>query len=318
MLVRERDMAVSTRTFLVLVACTLAAQSACQSQVAQHSDSMDRAFSTRSGKSAQVCVRPAGDRSCHRLTSRTGAWQDAAVISPDGRLVAYSVSDDPLTRSEIWVSQLNGSGAHRVSGSDEDALMPAFGADAHTLLYLTSASFSHSSPIAASRRHKFDVERVTLDDSGAANGPATQLTNQELFDVSSLAVSPDGKNFLLTLYRYPIGSVIEEYDIAAPQQIRKTFQPHVKGEPSQPVFGAAAYLHDGLDIVFTAASEGEMFDYNVYELNGVTGKQMGALSQGKGMLESVQVDRDDAIFFVRDGHRFKLDPKTHAMSEESF
>jgi dipeptidyl aminopeptidase/acylaminoacyl peptidase len=316
MLVRVREIAMPTKAFLVLVACTLA-PSACQSQVAQHSDSMARAFSTRSEQSAQVCVRPAGDPSCHRLMSRTSAWQDAAVISPDGRLVAYSVSDEPLTRSEIWVSQLNGSNAHRVSGPDEDALMPAFGADTHTLLYLTSASFGHSSPIAASRRHKFDVERVTLNDSGAANGPPTQLTKQELYDVSSLAVSPDGKDFLLTVYRYPIGAVIEEYAIAAPEKIRMTYQPHVPGEPSMgPQFGQAAFLSDGLEIVFTAATEGGMYDYNVYEMSGVTGGTLVALTHGKGMLESLTVDRDDAIFFVRDGHHFKLDPKTHAMSEE--
>jgi len=316
MLVRLRDMAMSTRAFLVLVACTLA-PSACQSQVAQHSDSMARAFSTRSGKSSQVCVRPAGDPSCHRLTSRTSAWQDAAVISPDGRLVAYSVSDDPLTRSEIWVSQLDGSRAHRVSGPDEDALMPAFGADKYTLFYMKSGSFGHSSPIAASRRHKFDVERVTLNDSGAANGPPTQLTKQELYDVGSLALSPDGKSFLLTVGRYPIGAVIEEYDVIAPEKIRKTYQPHVTGEPSMGAqFGQAAYLNDGLGIVFTAATAGDMYDYNVYEMSGVTGANLVALTHGKGMLESLTVDRDDAIFFVRDGHHFKLDPKTHTMSEE--
>jgi hypothetical protein len=271
------------------------------------------------GKTAQICVRPAGDHACHRLTSRNTGWESGGVISPDGKYVAYSSADGPLTKSEIWVSGIDGRGAHRVSGSDEDALMPAFGADRHTLFYAKSGEFGHSSPIASSRRHKFDIMKVALDENAAVVGASQQLTNQELYDLGSLAISPDGKSFLLSVYRYPAGAMIEEYDIATPLQIKRTFQPHVTGEPpAGAVFGEAAYAHGGLDIVFTAASEGAMFDYNVYQVSDVTGANLVALTNGKGMLESFAADRDGTIFFVRDGQRYKLDPGTRAMSKEAF
>ena len=241
------------------------------------------------------------------------------MLSPDGKLVAYSAGDAPLTKSAIWVSRLDGGGARRVSGANEDALMPAFGADGHTLFYMQSAAFGHASPIASSRRHKFDVMSVSLNDSGAASGQPVQLTHQELYDVSSIAISPDGKRFLLCLSRYPIGSVIEEYDIDKPLQIKATYQPHVTGEVSSgSIFGGAAYVHDGLDIVFTAATGGFEFDYNVYQFSAVTGGDIVALTHGQGMLESFNVDRDGSIHFMRDGHGYRLDPQTRAMSDDDF
>ncbi|MBK5187373.1 MAG: hypothetical protein JJD97_03960 [Gemmatimonadaceae bacterium] len=206
-----------------------------------------------------------------------------------------------------------------MSGSEEDGLMPAFGSDGHTLFYLKSGAFGHASPIAASRRHKFDVMKVSLDDNGAANGAPVQLTRQELYDVSSLAISPDGKDFLLTLSRYPIGSVIEEYDVDSPLRIKATFQPHVPGEVSGgATFGQAAYVHDGMDIVFTAATGGFEYDYNVFQVSAVTGDHIVALTHGHGMLETMSVDRDGTIYFTREGHRYRLDAQTRALSDEAF
>src|SRR5450432_779355 len=91
----------------VAVSCLLLAGN-CRSQNPSSPDKSPRIFSIVSGKSAHVCVRPVGDRACHRLTTRDGGWETGGVISPDGELVAYSSGDTPLTRSEIWVSRLDG------------------------------------------------------------------------------------------------------------------------------------------------------------------------------------------------------------------
>ncbi len=211
---------------LPLVAGSLALAGNCRSQSSAPPDTSPRIYSIASGKSVHICVRPVGDRACHRLTTRDGGWEAGGVISPDGKLVAYSAADAPLTTSEIWVSRLDGGGARRVSGTGEDALMPAFGADMHTMLYMRSAAFGHASSIASSRRHKFDVMSVSLDENGAPSGSPVQLTHQELYDVRSVATSPDGKRFLLCLSRYPIGSVIEAYDTDNQLQIEATYQPH--------------------------------------------------------------------------------------------
>lgn len=279
-------------------------------------DTTTHIFALIADKTSLIYIRPPGG-SAHRLTARTSGWEGAGVLSRDGSLVAYSSADAPLTRSEIWIARPDGSNAKRVSGADEDAIMPAFGADNHTLFYVRSGAFGHASPIAASRRHKFDVMKVTLDGTGSAVGAPVQLTNQELYDVSSLSISPDGRQFLLCLSRYPIGSVIEEYDVDQPLRIKATFQPHVAGETSSgAIFGGAAYVHDGMDIVFTAASGGFEFDYNVYQISAVTGSHLLALTHGQGAINAMTVDRDGTIFFVRDGHSFALDPNTRALRED--
>ena len=148
--------------------------SACSGQ-SPASDSATRVFSVVNGAKSRICVRPAGDAACHPLTSHSDGWASGGVISPDGKYVAYSSASGPLTKSEVWVSGIDGRGAHRVSGSNEDALMPAFGADRHTLFYARSGAFGHASPIASSRRHQFNVVMVAIDDNGAASGAPNSL-----------------------------------------------------------------------------------------------------------------------------------------------
>ncbi|HLB09694.1 MAG TPA: WD40 repeat domain-containing protein [Gemmatimonadaceae bacterium] len=264
-------------------------------------------------------MRPAADSVCHPLITRDRGWETGGVINSDGKLLAYAVATAPLTKSEIWVSHLDGSGAQRVSGVDEDALLPAFGGDTHTVYYLKSTRLGHSSPIASERRHNFDVMSVSLDDTGAPKAQPVQLTRQQMYDVSSLAISADGKRFLLSVNRYPKGSVLEEYDVDKPQHVRATFQPHVKGEVSNgPIFGEAAYARNGQDLVFIAATGGFDFNYNIYELSATTGGDIVQLTQGEGIIESFAVDRDGTVFFRRAGHDYRIDPQTHAVSKEAF
>jgi hypothetical protein len=160
---------------------------------------------------------------------------------------------------------------------------------------------------------------VSLDDSGAPKAQPVQLTQQQMYDVSSLAISPDGKRFLLSVNRYPKGSVLEEYDVDKPQHVRATYQPHVKGEVSNgPIFGEAAYARNGQDLVFVAATGGFDFNYNIYQVSATSGGDILQLTQGEGIIESFAVDRDGTVFFRRSGHGYRIDPLTHAVSKEAF
>jgi predicted regulator of Ras-like GTPase activity (Roadblock/LC7/MglB family) len=318
----------SVRFAAIVSILSLLAAAGCRGQAAVARDSSaakatlasssPRVFASMMGKSSLLYVTPAGGGAPHRLTSRTSGWESAAVISADGSVVAYDVAEGPTTKSEVWIAKLDGSNAHRVSGAEEDALVPALTSDNRTVFYLTSGAFGHASPIAASRRHQFDVRKVAIDASAAtSNNPSEQLTHQELYDVSSLSVSPDGKRFLICTYRYPMGSVIEEYEVDSPLRIHASYQPHVSGEVSSgPQFGEAAYVHDGQDIVFTAASGGFEYDYNVYQISVMDDKHPLALTHDKGVINAFAVDPDGTIFISRDGHSYLLDPKTRALREE--
>ena len=269
------------------------------------------------GDSSLVYVQGPGEKSPHRLTTRTNAWETHPVLSPDGVAVAYALGDGPAAKSEVWLSRVDGSHAHRVSGPDEDAMMPAFGADSRKLFYVKSGFFGHHSNIAQPGKHDFDVEALVVDlDGPVASAVPTELTHQRYYDLLSLSVSPDGKHFLLSVFEYPIGWMIEEFEVENPLRIWKMFQPHVPSEPKTGVFfGQAGYVHDAMDIVFTAASQGQgdKFDYNVYQMSDVTGSELVQLTHRTGMIDEMIASKDGMIIFSADGKRYGLDPQTKSV-----
>jgi hypothetical protein len=71
-----------------------------------------------------------------------------------------------------------------------------------------------------------------------------------------------------------------------------------------------------MDIVFTAATEGPgggTFDYNVYQMSGVTGGKLIQLTHHSGMIDKMTAGRDGTIFFSSGGQRYCLDPQTRAL-----
>jgi hypothetical protein len=100
----------------------------------------------------------------------------------------------------------------------------------------------HFSPIARPRRHEFDVVKAVVSGDGPiAGATAAELTQQHFFDLRSLSVSADGERFLVSTSGYPIGELIEEFDIAKPLQVKRILQPHVRGEPATgAAYGQAA------------------------------------------------------------------------------
>jgi dipeptidyl aminopeptidase/acylaminoacyl peptidase len=276
-------------------------------------------FSVPSAKTSFVFIQT-GSTGPHRLTTRTTGWETDGVISPKGDAVAYAVADGPEDKSEVWVSRIDGTHAHRVSEADDDASNPAFGPDGKWLLYAKSNFYGHYSPIARSRKHKYDVVKVAVDpEDRVAGAVPVQLTQQEFFDLRSLAVSADGERFLVSTTGYPIGSLFLEFEIAKPLAIKRIFQPHVPSEPRMgPAFGPALYTNDGAGIVFSAASEGKdgKYNYNVYQMSAVTAADLNQLTQRSGMIDEISVGADGTVYFSEGIQRYALDPKTRQLKQE--
>lgn len=281
----ERKVVLIRGILIIGLLCVVGVGAGCRSQttqppnpeekpIANHTSSIQLYTANNDGES-RIYVQSPGAGSAHRLTNRTNGWETFPALSRSGNVVAYALSDGAAAKSEVWVSRIDGSHAHRVSAPEEDAFMPAFGIDERTLFYVISRFTGHYSPIARPRRHDFDIVKVIIDPDGPVAGAvSTELTQQHFFDLRSLSVSPDGERFLLSTSGYPIGSLIEEFDIAKPLQIKRIFQPHVPNEPSLGAsFGEASYVGDGMQIIFTAASEGKdgTYNYCVYQMSDVTG-----------------------------------------------
>lgn len=315
------------RHLVVGLFCVVGVFAGCHSQTAHPSTSEETPIASSSSSAqlyaasndgeSKIYVQPPRARSAHRLTNRTSGWEAFPALSRSGAVVAYSLSDGPEGKSEVWVSRIDGSHAHRVSAPEEDAFMPAFGADERTLLYAKSRFTGHYSPIARPRRHEFDIMKVIVDPDSLAPGAAPiELTQQHFFDLRSLSVSLDGERFLVSTSGYPIGSLIEEFDISKPLQIKGIFQPHVPSEPSTGAsFGQAAYVGDGMQIVFTAATEGKdgNYDYSVYQMSDVTGGDLVTLAQHSGMIDDLTVGNDGTIFISVGGKRYSVDTQAHVL-----
>ena len=265
-------------------------------------------------------VRDAGPgRPRSRLTSSQSGIESEASFSHDGKLVIYSYASSPSSGSTVWVIGADGSNPHPVTDADQDALHPAFSPDDKAIFYAASSWTAHHSPIAAPRRHEWNVYLRALD-STSTMAPQ-QLTNESFYELNSLDVVADGirpgkTKILLSTSAYPIGNLFEEIIPGAPEG-KKIFQPRVPNTPTTvgPSFGEARFTDGGMIIVFLAASEppgGGNYDYNVYSMSDVTGGDLKQITHVSGMTTELHIVPPDKVSFVNAGavHTATITPAT--------
>jgi Tol biopolymer transport system component len=256
-----------------------------------------------------------------RLTSATEGIESEASFSHDGKLVTYSFARSPNSKSEVWVVGADGNSPHKVTGDDEDALHPAFSPDDSKVFYAVSSFTGNHSPIVRPARHDWDVFSVPVQLNGKiAGATCTRVTHASFYDLRSLDVTADGVNLggtklLISTTGYPIGALLEEFVVGASGR-DKIFQPHVQGESSVgPSYGEARFIHDGMDILFLAATDkaSGTYDYNVYSMSDVTGAEIKQLTHLKGMTTELRILPDGKATFVNDGAVHVLDISTQAV-----
>ena len=110
-------------------------------------------------------------------------------VSPDGKLVAFSVSVTDLEanrrRSDIYVSTLDGSSVRRMTSNPASDTQPRWSPDGKSLFFISS------------RVDSPQVWRLSLE-----GGEAEQVTKLPL-GVDALKVSPDGKALLFSMAVFP-------------------------------------------------------------------------------------------------------------------
>jgi len=244
-------------------------------------------FSKREGNSCFLYRVEIEGKKATRLTDRKSGCESDPSFSHDGKKVTYSLSASGKQGSSLWVTNLDGTDDHAVLAKAEDDFAPVFSKDDRKLYFLRSGRFGNSSPFVRPARHDIDIFTVSLESSEVSH-----LTQQHLYAVKSLSLSPDGETLLISTSRYPIGDLIEEYKIARPTGPHGVHQPHVSGEPSPgPALGDAFYSSDGMEILFLGASNasGGNYDYNVYRMSAVTGSDLQQITTLKGMADNLRV-----------------------------
>jgi hypothetical protein len=170
-------------------------------------------------------------------------------------------------------------------------------------------------------RHDWGVFSVPVQSGAVPVGAGpTQITHTSFYDLKSLdvaadEVNPRGTKLLISTSGYPIGDLLEQFTGGALGK-DKIFQPHVPGESSVgPSFGEARFIHDGMDVLFLAATDtsGGNYDYNVYSMSDVTGSDIKQLTHLKGMTTELRVLPDGKVTFVNGGVAYVLDVSTRTV-----
>jgi hypothetical protein len=275
-------------------------------------------FSRANGNSSFLYRKDSTSGKDVRLTSASEGIESEASFSHDGKLVVYSFAKSADSKSGVWVVGVDGRSPHMVTGDDEDALHPAFSPDDSRVFYAASSFTGNHSPIVRPARHDWDVFSIPVQPDGKiAGASSTPVTHASFYDLQSLDVAADGVNpggtkLLISTSGYPIGALLEEFIVGAKGR-DKIFQPHVQGESSTgPSYGEARFIHDGMDILFLAATDtlGGNYDYNVYSMSDVTGSEIKQLTHLKGMTTDLNVLPDRRVSFVNGGVIHVLDMST--------
>jgi hypothetical protein len=271
-----------------------------------------------SGNSSFLYRKDQTSGSSERLTTAVNGTESEASFSHDGKLVVCSFAYAPDSKSAVWVVGIDGSNPHAITGEEQDALHPVFSPDDSKVFYAASRFTGHYSPVVRPFRHDWDVFSIPVQASGAIAGSApAQITHESFYDMRSLDatsddINPGGTRLLISTTGYPIGALIREITWSSSGK-NKIFQSHVPGESSAgPSYGEARYVHNGMDVLFLAATDtnGGNYDYNVYSMSGVTGSEIKQLTHLKGMTTGLKVLPGGKATFVNDGVTYLLDTST--------
>lgn len=107
------------------------------------------------------------------------------AVSPDGRWVAFTVSDVDLAangrRTDVWLAAVDGSGARRLTTAPENDGNPAWSPDGASVYFLSKRSGAAQ------------VWRIAI-----GGGEAEQVTRLPL-DVGGFRPFPDGQRLIVAL-----------------------------------------------------------------------------------------------------------------------
>jgi hypothetical protein len=275
-------------------------------------------LSKRNGNSSFLYRKDLASGKTERITSAGRGIESEASFSHNGELVVYSFAESPDSKSSVWVVGVDGSNPHLITAKDEDAVHPVFSPNDAEVFYATSRFIGNYSPIVRPARHDWDVFSVPLQTNATINNSSrTQITHESFYDLRSLDVVDDplnkgGAKLLISTSGYPIGDLIEEYNLGASGR-NKIFQPHVPGESSVgPSYGEARFNNNGMDILFLGATDtsGGNYDYNVYSMSDVTGGELKQLTHLKGMSLGLNALPGGKATFVKGGTTYLLDIST--------
>lgn len=127
-----------------------------------------------------------------------GASYINPVFSPDGKSVAFikqwEEDEEPL--GEAMLVNMENKNTEALTHEGNHVTDVAFSPNGKELYMLQSAVYENYSPIASEHPHGFDVYQLDI-----ATKELEQITNEDAYEMSDIAVTPDGKQVMYHSYR---------------------------------------------------------------------------------------------------------------------
>src|SRR5690625_4679470 len=119
------------------------------------------------------------------------------AFSPDGNTIVFikQWQEDDQPYGELMLMDLATNETSVLTSGDNLITEAVFSPDGASLYYLQAGVFQNYSDIASERPHDFDIYRMDLN-----KDETEQITNKDAYDMSSLAVTPDGEELMYKGY----------------------------------------------------------------------------------------------------------------------
>jgi TolB protein len=198
------------------------------------------------------------------------------AFSPDGDMIVFikQWQEEEQPYGELMLMGA-ASGEKRALTSGYNLITEAvFSPDGGSLYFLQAGVFQNYSDIARERPHDFDIHRMDLH-----TNETEQITNKEAYDMSSLAVTPDGEELMYRSY--------EDSDriiFMSMENNRETSPVPIFDVASEaPILSSPALSPDGEQVIFSDVAskdengtfiyEGFRMDLDNYEAEQITNFQ---------------------------------------------
>jgi TolB protein len=170
------------------------------------SDSKHIVFSYLENGSEQIYRMNADGSGVVSLTKDTETNYSEPRYSPDGLKIIFieQKKKDSKTLPGVNISLMNADGSNMqtlTTGSNYD-FSPVFFPNGKQILFLRSTRFGHSSPIAQSHYHSYDIYMMNIDGS-----ELKRITNWEAFQITSPSITSDGKEVVLQIFEPGLSSL---------------------------------------------------------------------------------------------------------------
>ncbi|QKY71031.1 PD40 domain-containing protein [Lentibacillus sp. CBA3610] len=189
------------------------------------------------------------------------------TFSPDGETIVFveqwveETEEDERQYSQLRMLDKSSQTVETLMNTSDYITEAAFAPDGESLYFLKASVYQNYSPIASERPHDFDIFRMDLE-----SGETEQITDKQAYSMSSLEVTPDGKQLMYVTNDGQDQLVLHSLDDGT----EETIVPEGDFASKAPIISSPTISPDGTYVVFSdvaATDENNTFVYEAFRMD---------------------------------------------------